>query len=292
MTTRTSQRVHPVGGRYKRPPYPGGKSSRSTHSVTGWLTNLMPPTTRYAEVYAGMLGVLLARPPVEVEVANDLDGRITNWWNVVRDRPEELRQRFRMSPRWSRPLWEAARTADQTSGVEGAFWFSLVCQWSYSGIANGLVGMRQVWDMPARPDRIVNSDPLTYDLGGLSARMRRVAIENLPDTRFLEKTAKLPDILIYCDPPYPTAEGSQLYRHCHVNVGEVSDRLTAQKGKVLISGYQDEWDHLLDLGWHRTERPAKSMVNTQGNTGRVEVAWTNYPPRRTETQDSLWEHPD
>ena len=37
-----------------------------------------------------MAGVLLARQPIKREVVNDLNRRIVNWWQAVRDAPEEF----------------------------------------------------------------------------------------------------------------------------------------------------------------------------------------------------------
>ena len=37
-----------------------------------------------------MAGALLARQPIKREVVNDLNRRIVNWWQAVRDAPEEL----------------------------------------------------------------------------------------------------------------------------------------------------------------------------------------------------------
>jgi DNA adenine methylase len=59
----------------------------------------MPPHLHYVEPFAGGLAVLLARDPDDPrlwagngsgergvsELVNDLDGRVTNFWRVLRD---------------------------------------------------------------------------------------------------------------------------------------------------------------------------------------------------------------
>jgi DNA adenine methylase len=53
----------------------------------------MPPHTRYVEPFAGSLKVLLAEDPTGVtEIVNDLDSRIANLWQVIKD--EESFERF------------------------------------------------------------------------------------------------------------------------------------------------------------------------------------------------------
>ena len=37
-----------------------------------------------------MAGVLLARQPAKLEILNDLNGRVINWWRAVRDEPDEF----------------------------------------------------------------------------------------------------------------------------------------------------------------------------------------------------------
>src|SRR5215211_4183993 len=97
----------------------GGKSYLARRIVA-----LMPRHLHYVEPFAGGLAVLLARDPADPrlwagdtgntrgvsEVVNDLDGRLTNFWRVLRD--AELFPRFHravsLAP-LSRPEWQAAR---------------------------------------------------------------------------------------------------------------------------------------------------------------------------------------
>src|SRR3954464_13322891 len=69
----------------------GGKSYLARRIVS-----LMPRHLHYVEPYAGGLAILLARDPEDPrlwldphrgvsEVVNDIDGRLTNFWRVLRD---------------------------------------------------------------------------------------------------------------------------------------------------------------------------------------------------------------
>jgi DNA adenine methylase len=68
----------------------GGK-----HYLASRIVALMPPHLHYVEPFAGGLAVLLARDPDDPdkwmpphkgvsEVVNDLDGRLINFWRVLR----------------------------------------------------------------------------------------------------------------------------------------------------------------------------------------------------------------
>jgi DNA polymerase-1 len=83
----------------------GGK-----HYLAKRLIDLMPPHLHYVEPFAGGLAVLLAKEPDGVsEVANDLDGRLINFWRVIRN--DETFARFQRQVEaipFSRREWEDA----------------------------------------------------------------------------------------------------------------------------------------------------------------------------------------
>jgi DNA adenine methylase len=57
----------------------GGK-----HYLASRIIGLMPPHRNYVEPYAGGLSVLLTKNPDGVsEMANDLNGELTNFWRVL-----------------------------------------------------------------------------------------------------------------------------------------------------------------------------------------------------------------
>ena len=93
----------------------------------------------------------------------------------------------------------------------------------------------------------------------------------------LERTAKMADTMIYCDPPYVSRPKTTIVYgkgKMPIDVDRISELLLAQKGKVAISGYDDEWDH---LGWMCSEYSTEHFgVATGDRTPRLEKLWTNY----------------
>src|SRR5262245_31328949 len=71
-----------------RPPvkWHGGK-----HYLARRIIAHFPPHRIYLEPFGGGASVLLNKPPVEVEVYNDLDHRITRLFRVLRDHDEAFR---------------------------------------------------------------------------------------------------------------------------------------------------------------------------------------------------------
>ena len=259
----------------RAPSYTGGKSAYNRNpAFIRWLHSLLPYRKRYAEPFAGMLGVLLAREPSKVEVVNDLDGRVANWWRVVRDEGDKLRERFDASPVYCREFFDEARTGCNEKGFEGAYYFTLLLSWaSFHKYDASSATLYMSWSDSA-DHRLNGRRPQRYEFERLMERMRNVAVENMCAVKMLERLARFEDCVIYCDPPYSVASANNLYRYSELDVGALTEVLLAQKGAVLISGYGSEWDH---LGWNRSEHSAHaSIANTRGKTQRVEVVWANY----------------
>ena len=63
----------------------GGKSR-----LRKYIVPLMPAHTCYVEPFAGAAWVLFGKPPSAIEILNDIDQELINFFRVVREKPEEL----------------------------------------------------------------------------------------------------------------------------------------------------------------------------------------------------------
>src|SRR5437588_10558975 len=86
--------------------YIGGKN-RLAKRVIG----IFPEHTTYVEAFAGGAQVLFHKEPSAVEVLNDLDGEIVNFFRVCQWHHEELIRYFRFSLA-SRTLFELQKVTD------------------------------------------------------------------------------------------------------------------------------------------------------------------------------------
>lgn len=66
---------------------------------------MMPPHTRYVEVFGGSGELLLNKPRSKEEVYNDANGNLVNLFMQVRDHKTEVQERLRWLPH-SRELYE------------------------------------------------------------------------------------------------------------------------------------------------------------------------------------------
>lgn len=258
----------------------GGKSVKGTQRTGPWVASLLPDDTKvtYVEPFAGMLGVLLQRSKANGEIVNDINDRVVNWWRCLRDYPDELLRLVSLTP-WSRAGFvDAVANLDNRglSPVVRAAHFTTVVRQSirstdrsdssswrlYITLNNsGCANMRDVRNVVTR-------------LSVIADRIRNVQIENMDAVSLLDRVADYAHVVAYCDPPYPTADQT-LYEKS-VDFGDLSDVLKVQKGRIAVSGYGSEWDH---LGWvRRCHDTWRHSPGCSSISDRTEVLWMNYEP--------------
>ncbi len=241
--------------------WPGGKSANGA-GVGRWIAGQLPWRRRstYIEPFAGMLGVLLQREPVRTEIANDSDGRVVNWWRVVRDRYSDLDRLLQLTPHARLELEAMKKLVDDPDPLKRALACSIV--WTGSHPSGK-------WRRSFRSSR----GPVYahLDLTALANRLRRVQLECCDGVDLLERTATADSALIYVDPPYPSRKTNDLYA-ADVDVDRLADVLRAQSGCIGLSGYlTDPWD---ELGWVKRTFSTHSFLGTTA-VPRTECLWLN-----------------
>lgn len=249
-------------------PYFGGKSP--SKGIGRWISERTPMNARYVEPFAGMLGVLRARPKAEVEIVNDLDGRIVTWWEVLRTRTDELRHELTYTP-WSRTVYKECqsivRSVEPVDDLVMARAVAVVLlQSTFSGLPG--TGWRA-------GERWVTADSIIEGLDALADRLRAVRLECRDALDVLADWAGKADTTIYVDPPYG---GIDEYAH-NTNFEQLAEIVGDAQADVAISGYLTcGWDDLLP-GWERAEFATQAQF---ASGERTECLWMNYqPPQAT-----------
>jgi DNA adenine methylase len=267
----------------------GGK-----HYLARKIVALMPPHLHYVEPYFGGGSVLLARDPDETglwlaphqgvsEVVNDINGRLINFWRVLKD-PNAF-ERFRRAVEaipLSRVEWETAHAHDYNGKdpVADAVAFFVDCRQSRSGLMKGFTPLTR-----SRTRRKMNgnvSEWLTAvdGLRDVHTRLRRVCIENMPALDLIRREDTL-GTLFYCDPPYlhETRESTAAYAHemTEQDHRELLSVLRECKGKVMLSGYPSTLYDTALAGWSRHSFDLPNNAASGKQKGReTEVLWCNY----------------
>lgn len=204
--------------------YIGGK-----RAIANQIIAAFPKHTTYVEAFAGGAQVLFHKEPSQVEVINDLDGEMVNFFRVCQQHYEELVRYLRfvlVSRKWH----ELLKATDPTTltDVQRAARHLYLLKNSYASLVLRLNYKCHVVQPPGfNPERMPQLIEETHK------RLARVQIESLPYEKVLEKFDR-PQTLFYLDPPY---YARQLYRFnlTHDDFVKMAERLRNLKGKFVLS---------------------------------------------------------
>jgi DNA adenine methylase len=252
------------------------------------IVALMPPHLHYVEPFAGGLAVLFDKPCEDVsEVVNDLNGRLTNFWEVLKVETRFAKfVRLAEATPFSEAAWKAARDYvddPKNDSVERAYNFFVLCRQSLAG---RLVGFAPITKTRLR--RRMNEQASAWlgaveGLADVHARLKRVVILNRPALDVI-KSQDGPDTLFYLDPPYvhETRATTHEYGEHEMAFEEherLLDKLAAIEGKFLLSGYANPlYDSFAKShGWDRVEFDLPNHAAAGASKRRmVEVVWKNF----------------
>jgi DNA adenine methylase len=204
--------------------YIGGKNR-----IAKKIIELLPVHMTYVEAFAGGAQVLFHKEPSPVEVLNDLDEEIVNFFRVCQSHYEELVRFLRfclVSRKWF-ALFEAQNPEALTDIQRAARFFYL-----QKNAYGGLILNRNYHYCIARPPNF-NPRSLPKLIDNTHKRLEKVQIESLPYEEILKRYDR-PETLFYLDPPY---WGRKLYRYNFEDSDFVrlEERLRQIRGKFLLS---------------------------------------------------------
>jgi DNA adenine methylase len=228
--------------------YFGGK-----HRDAAKIISNFPPHEIYCEVFGGGASVLLQKTPAEFEIYNDLSSDVTNFFQVLRDRQDELIRAIELTP-YSRGEWKKSfEIADDP--VEAARRLYVRSWQSYS--ADAIAYKKSGWRFQYRKHEGFNNVVANFNrvehLWGLANRFKQVQIENDPAITVIERYGRNPNCLIYCDPPYVhstrTESSNYLYEMSDDDHKKLAESLHSTKAMVVLSGYNCELYRELYKDW-------------------------------------------
>lgn len=250
-------------------PWYGGKGR-----IAPWIVSLLPPHVTYVEPFGGAASVLITKQPSEIEIYNDRDDRIVNFFRMLRDQPDALQQRLRLTP-YARAEYGACKEGYEAASadpLEQARMFYTLIHQGFGAKSDGFS-----WGMT--PQQLEGSLNDIERLKIIAQRLRLVMIENC-DWRELFPRYDSPSTCFYLDPPYvlDVRSGGESYKHELRNSDhrDLVQQMLHTEGSVVLSGYDNEiYRPLEDGGFERFERPVKTTANNRMDfdNDRLEIAW-------------------
>jgi DNA adenine methylase len=257
----------------------GGKSRlRKT------IISMLPPHECYVEVFAGAAWVLFGKQPSKVEVLNDIDGELINFFRVVKERPEELIASFE----WDlvgREEFERFRDTDPTSLDPVArahrFYYLVMAAWGgelhnprfQTSVSDGGHGNRLIGALKHLRERIKPAH----------GRLRTVIIECLDWSECIDQYDD-ERVVMYLDPPYPGNKCN--YKFNLRDFGDhkrIAERMKCAKAKLLLTTYDLPALRKLFADFYIT--PVNFPAGMPGRKERRnhEIIVTNYDPKSVRT---------
>ena len=247
------------------------------------LLKLVPQHKVYVEPFGGAAHLLFAKDPAmsDLEVYNDIDGGLVNFFRVLRDKEKakKLIEKVYLTPYsreefyFCRDTWESCKDE-----VERAYRWLVVAKMSFAG----RFGTR--WGYNLKKNEAVRKWlGMPENLAAAIERLRFVQVENR-DFREIFRLYDSKDTFFYCDPPYiPEVRKSKCDYRYEMSVEDHKDLLSIilnAKGKVLLSGYNNSLYKVLEEnGWKKKIFTVK--CHCQKKKGgkkdeRIECVWMNY----------------
>jgi len=251
------------------------------------------PHKRYVEPFGGGASILIAKPPVEVEIYNDLDSGLVNFFKVLADEKQFQRfyRRVALLP-YSRELHKECLNTwqDTDDPVEKAARWFIIARQSFGGQWGGGWGSvvtssrsRGMIDTCAAWLSAIEHLPQVH------ARLQRVQIEHA-DFRDILRRYDTPETLFYCDPPY--VEGTRKAGKYSIEMTNDDHRDFVQlllnlQGHAVVSGYAHEiYQPLEDAGWERID--FETACHAVGRTRATGILGKGVAKRMQPRVETLW----
>jgi DNA adenine methylase len=254
--------------------YLGGK-----YSYLPWLLPLLPTCKHFVDVFGGSGVVLLNRDPSMIETYNDVNKKLVNFFQVLRDQPEELISLLELTPH-SKHEYDQAWYTDTDTPVEQARKFFI--RTNQSIWAAGGQSQVKGWCASIRDTRVKMSEKTNKwlnavnNLSAIVNRFKQVQLE-CRDFRFILSKYDTPDTLFYLDSPYDkTFRSNTPYEFDFVNQDFFDMQHFCRKavGKVAVSGYDTPFMNELFFGFKKHIGPLRK--NNRSEKKAIECLWTNY----------------
>lgn len=144
---------------------------------------LIPAHQCYVEVFAGGAALFYKKPPVKVEVLNDINGELINLYRVVQHHLEEFIRQFKWALS-SRQVfkWEKMKHPETLTDIQRAARFYYLQKLAFGGKVDG-----QTYGTATTAKPRLNLLRLEEDLSDAHLRLSRVNIEHLDWVKCIEK---------------------------------------------------------------------------------------------------------
>lgn len=260
-----------------KPPltYYGGKQRLASTIIA-----LLPKHTLFCEPFFGGGAVFFNKAPSEIEVINDTNRELINFYEVVKNDFIKLEYRIRTTLH-SRMLHMEAETIFRHPTLFGktqrawALW-TLASQ-SYASKLNGSWGYDKKENRSAK---VLYEKRLAF-IERYAQRLEKIQIECV-DALQVIKARDTKQSFFYCDPPYFNAHQGHYKGYTEQDFEALLQVLSKIKGKFLLSSYPSKLLSAYTKGhnWHTKKLNVSLSLSSNAKVKtkrKIEILTANYP---------------
>ena len=248
------------------------------------LCGNLPPHNCWVEAFCGSAALTLRKEKASIEIINDIDNEIVNFFKQLRDNHAELCRLIELTPYAERELEQARIPSEGLTDLERARLFLVQSMMAINGVFGKEKGGFSYSDSYSRSGsdaRVNRWNNLPERLSFVVDRIKKVRIENKDARKLLQRYVNRPGTLIYIDPPYFTdrTNGYSIdltnNKEFHTELLEIANR---SKCMIFISGYNNAlYNKMLAAknGWSKKEIRTFTKDAQGKKHARIEVLWMN-----------------
>lgn len=226
----------------------------------------------------GGAAVFFAKPASEIEVINDINGNIANFYEVMKNDFPALQKKIeatlhsRKAHRQARVVYE---NPDMFSRIRRAWAVWMLTNMSFGGKITGGYGYSLSGIMTKNL-----TNKIEAFTAPLANRLRNAQIECCDALKIIE-TRDTPETFYYLDPPYPGTDQGHYNGYSAANFTGLLELLSRIKGKFLLSSFRHDvlTEYTAKNKWSQFEITMnRSMSKHDGRLlKKIEVFTANYP---------------
>jgi DNA adenine methylase len=253
--------------------YYGGKQM-----MVKYILPLIPEHNLYCEPFAGGAAIFFAKQPSEVEVLNDTNRELINFYRVVQSDFTSLEKEIKITLH-SRDLHRKAsviyNNPDMFSELKRAWALWVLSSQGFAGQLDSSWGYDK--SKNSTPKKIENKkEAFTIDL---AIRLQQVQLE-CADALYIIRSRDTREAFFYVDPPYFNSDMGHYDGYSKEDFEALLKLLSTIQGRFLLSSYPSDVlnDYTYRYGWNRQGFKSKVSVAAKSGKqkGKTEMLTANY----------------
>ncbi|MGL4292726.1 MAG: DNA adenine methylase [Bacteroidales bacterium] len=249
--------------------YYGGKQK-----LVPTITEMIPEHKLYCEPFSGGAAVFFAKDPSAIEVLNDTNKELINFYKVLKSEPNALIEKVNATL-YSRSTFNDAWTIYNNSHlfdpIDRACALWTLSMQGFSGQLSASWGYDRKNGSSVK--RMFNrKDELIY----AGERLKNVQIECTDATRIIESRDS-DSSFFYVDPPYFNSDCGHYDGYTEDDFRILLETLSKIKGKFILSSYPSDilQEYIRKYGWPTIKKEMRLDAG-KGSRKKIEVITANF----------------